>query len=142
MPWIVDGSNVLGTMRADRHGDEPKRELVRLLAGFARAKRTRLTAVFDGHEPASFARNLGAVTVLFSGDRSADDVIVERTSAGSGWNVVTADRELAARMGRRHVRVVPPATLMREIESPGSSDDRDGSDWIAWFSDPENRTKF
>jgi hypothetical protein len=143
MPWIVDGSNVLGTLRADRHGDESKRELVRLLARFARAKRTRLTAIFDGPEPASFARHLGAVTVVFSGGRSADDIIVEKTSAGSGWNVVTADRALAARIERRNVHVVAPATLMVEIESSGGdSEDGGGEDWIAWFSDLENRTKF
>jgi predicted RNA-binding protein with PIN domain len=143
MPWIVDGSNVLGTMRADLHGDEPKRELVRLLARFARAKRTKLIAVFDGPAPGSFARHLGSVTVLFSGGRTADDIIVERTSAGTGWNVVTADRQLAARIGRRSARVVAPAALMSEIETAeGGSEDRESGDWIAWFSDPENRTKF
>ena len=41
MPWLIDGSNVLGAMRVDRHGDEGKRGLVRLLASFARARRTR-----------------------------------------------------------------------------------------------------
>ena len=25
MPWLIDGSNVLGAMRVDRHGDEGKR---------------------------------------------------------------------------------------------------------------------
>jgi len=55
MPWLIDGSNVLGAMRVDRHADEPKRGLVRLLANFARAKRTRVTCIFDGPEPWSFA---------------------------------------------------------------------------------------
>ena len=84
MPWLVDGSNVLGAMRVDRHGEEGKRGLVRLLAAFARANRTRVSCVFDGPEPASFARNLGAVTVAFSGGRSADDVIAERAAQGRG----------------------------------------------------------
>lgn len=142
MPWIVDGNNVLGVTGADRHADEPKRELVRLLSGFARQKRTRVTAVFDGPEPSSFARHLGPVTVIFSGARKADDVIVERASAGRGWNVVTADRGLAARVERRAVRVVAPSALLREIDSAAADPERSEADWAAWFSNPENRSKF
>lgn len=142
MPWLIDGSNVLGAMRVDRHGDEGKRGLVRLLASFARAKRTRVTCIFDGPEPASFARNLGAVTVAFSGSRSADDLIVERAAQGRGWSVVTNDRGLAARVQRRQVEVVAPATFIRDMESAASSDTESGDDWDTYFSDETNRMKF
>lgn len=142
MPWLIDGSNVLGAMRVDRHSDEPKRNLVRLLASFARARRTRVTCIFDGPEPASFAKGLGAVTVVFSGARTADDLIVERTGHGRGWSVVTADRALAARIRGRHVGVVAPATFLREIETAAGGESETDNDWLAWFSDPENRTKF
>ena len=117
MPWLIDGSNVLGAMRVDRHGDEGKRGLVRLLAGFARANKTRVTCVFDGPEPASFARHLGAVTVAFSGGRSADDLIAERAANGRGWSVVTSDRGLAARVQRRQVEVIAPAAFIRQMEA-------------------------
>lgn len=139
MPWLVDGSNVLG---ADRLDDEAKRRLVRGLASFARAKRTKVTCVFDGPEPASFARHLGAVTVVFSGGRTADDVIAERARQGRGWSVATSDRGLSARVARRQVEIVAPAVLIREIEAAPSSDSDPSGDWEAYFSDPKNRMKF
>jgi len=142
MPWIIDGSNVLGAMRVDRHGDESKRGLVRLLASFARAKQTRVTCVFDGPEPPSFARHLGSVIVVFGAGRSADDVIVERARNGRGWSVVTSDRGLAARVQRREVAVVSPLQLIREMEESASGEPEGGDDWESYFSDSKNRMKF
>ena len=142
MPWLIDGSNVLGAMRVDRQGEEGKRGLVRLLAAVARAKRTRVTCVFDGPEPASFAKTLGAVTVAFSGHRSADELIVERAASGRGWSVVTSDRGLAARVARRQVEIVAPQQFIREIEASASTDESAGEDWAAYFSDPKNRIDF
>ncbi len=142
MPFLIDGSNLLGAMRADRHADEAKRGLVRLLAGFARAKRTRVTLVFDGPEPASFARHLGSVTVAFAAPRSADDVIAERAAQGRGWSVVTSDRGLTARVARRHVTIVAPADFIREVEAASSGEETVGGEWEAYFSDDKNRMKF
>jgi uncharacterized protein YaiI (UPF0178 family) len=115
-----------------------------LLAGFARAKKTRVTCIFDGPEPPSFAKSLGAVTVAFSGSRSADDLIVERAANGRGWSVVTSDRELAVRVQRRQVEVVAPAVFIREMEvaAAASGEESAGDDWDTYFSDPTNRLKF
>ena len=142
MPWLIDGSNVLGAMRADRHSDDAKRGLVRLLASFARAKRTKVACIFDGPEPASFATHLGSVSVAFSGARSADELIVERAANGRGWNVVTSDRGLAARVERRQVSVVAPAAFIREMELAASGSESGEEDWAAYFSDPKNRIGF
>jgi hypothetical protein len=142
MPWLIDGSNVLGAMRVDRHGEEGKRGLVRLLASFARAKRTRITCIFDGPEPASFAKHLGPVSVVFSGAREADDLIAERAASGRGWSVVTSDRGLAARVERRQVEVVAPVSFIRQIEEASTTETSGAEDWDAFFSDPKNRLKF
>ena len=142
MPWLIDGSNVLGAMRVDRQSDESKRGLLQMLARFARAKRTRVTCVFDGPEPAGFGRHLGGVTAVFSGPRSADECIVERAASGRGWSVVTSDRGLAARVERRQVDVVAPARFLRELEIASAGEDRGGEDWATWFSDPKNRIDF
>lgn len=142
MPWLIDGSNVLGAMRLDRHGDDSKRRLAQLLGGFARARKTRVTCVFDGPEPASFGKTLGSVSIVFSGSRTADDLIVERASQGRGWSVVTADAALAARVKRRQVDVVAPAALIAEMESLVTGETDAGTDWDDWFSDPGNRMKF
>jgi len=143
MPYLIDGSNVLGAMRVDRQGEEAKRGLVRLLAAFARARKTRVTCIFDGPEPPSFAKHLGAVTVAFSGPRPADELIVERAASGRGWSVVTSDRELAARVQRRQVEIVAPVTFIREMEEAAATgDEATAGDWDAYFSDPKNRLKF
>ena len=142
MPWLVDGSNVLGAMRVDRQSDDTKRGLMRLLAGFARAKRTKVTCVFDGPEPPSFARHLGPVTAVFSGPRTADELIIERAASGRGWSVVTSDRGLANRVQRREVTVVAPAAFIREMEASAGGEESGGDDWSAWFSDPKNRIDF
>ena len=142
MAWLIDGSNVLGAMRVDRHSDESKRGLVRLLVAFARARRTRVSCIFDGPEPPSFGKHLGAVTVAFSGARSADDIIIERAAQGRGWNVVTSDRALASRVERRHVSVVAPVKFIREMELAASGSESAEEDWAAYFSDPKNRMDF
>ena len=143
MPFLIDASNLLGAMKVDRLSEESKRRLVTLLASFARAKKTRVSCIFDGPEPPSFARNLGAVTVAFSGSRPADDLIAERAAQGRGWSVVTNDRELAARVQRRHVEVVAPAAFIREMEEAAASGESEpADDWAAYFSDDSNRMKF
>jgi predicted RNA-binding protein with PIN domain len=142
MPFLVDGSNVLGAMHVDRHSDDSKRGLVRLLASFARAKKTRVTCIFDGMEPPSFAKHLGNVTVVFSGARTADDLIVERASHGHGWSVVTGDRGLASRVQRRNVGIVAPAHFIRDMEASSSGESEGSDDWDAYFSDEKNRMKF
>jgi predicted RNA-binding protein with PIN domain len=142
MPWLVDGSNVLGAMRLDRHADDAKRYLASRVAAFARAKRTKATLFFDGNEPPSFARHLGALTVVFSGTRKADELIVERTREGRGANVVTSDRGLGARIAGRHVTIVSARQFATDLDAIGSTEEGSGDDWAAWFADPKNRSDF
>jgi predicted RNA-binding protein with PIN domain len=141
--WLIDGSNVLGAMRADRNAVESKRELARLVASFARAKRTKVTLFFDGPEPPNFARHLGGATVVFAAKRKADDLIIEQTQAARDAHVVTSDRELAARVVGRRIEVVDAQQFVRELEAaeaePGATP---AEDWMNYFSDPKNREKF
>src|SRR5205823_8738907 len=93
---------------SSRLATDAKRALVRELGRFARAKRTRVVCIFDGGEPEHFGKQLGGVSVVFSGARSADDLIAARVATGGGWKVVTSDRALAGRGGGRRVEVVEP----------------------------------
>ena len=138
MTWLIDGSNLLGR---ERESEASKRQLVRELARFARAKRTRVTCFFDGPEPPSFAKHLGSVTVVFSGNCPADELIVLRV--GSGDTVVTSDRRLAGSVRGRRIKIVEPAAFQAEVESlPADASPSDGEDWMAYFSDPKNRGNF
>lgn len=141
--WLIDGSNVLGAMRADRNAVESKRQLARLVASFARAKRTKVTLFFDGPEPANFARHLGGTTIVFTAKRKADDVIIEQANAARDAHVVTSDRELAARVGGRRVEVVDAQQFVRELEAVETAPEAaSADDWMSYFSDPENRERF
>jgi predicted RNA-binding protein with PIN domain len=144
MSWLIDGSNVLGRLRLPRESDAAKRELVTLLSRFARARRVKVACYFDGPEPASFAKHLGGVSVIFSGQRSADDLIVARVGSGTSWHVVTSDQALAARVAGRRVTIVSPATFAQELERLPSEGEGSVSadDWASWFSDPKNRDGF
>ena len=118
MAWLIDGSNVLGALRLDRQSVDAKRDLARLCAAFARAKRTRVTCYFDGNEPPAFARHLGNTTIVFSGARTADELIVQRVEeSASQMTVVTADRELQSRVARRRVRTVTAQEFVHELRA-------------------------
>ena len=138
--WVIDGSNLLGTDRADVAA---KRALVQALARFARARRTKVVCLFDGNEPEHFGRELGGVRVVFSGSRPADELIAKQVAGGSGWKVVTSDRGLAATVRRRAVEIVEPSAFRDELERL-PQDDAGGAteDWAAYFADPKNRNVF
>jgi len=143
MSWVIDGNNLLGRAGAARDTADAKRQLVRSLSAFARANRTKVACYFDGPEPEHFGKSLGSVSVIFSGARSADDLIIKRVATGSGWKVVTADRALSARIKRRQVSVVDPGSFMAELDALPQGEERGGDEeWLAWFSDPKNRNVF
>jgi predicted RNA-binding protein with PIN domain len=143
MSWVIDGNNLLGRAGAARFSADTKRQLVRTLGAFARVNRTKVTCYFDGPEPEHFGKHLGSVSVIFSDARSADDLIIKRVATGSGWNVVTADRALAARIKRREVAIIDPGSFMNELESLPQVEERTAEEeWLAWFSDPKNRNVF
>ena len=143
MAWLIDGSNVLGTLRRNRESVEAKRELARLCAAFARAKRTRVTCYFDGAEPAAFARHLGNATIVFSGARTADDLIAQRVEeSASNHTLVTSDLALIARVSRRRVRTMSAHEFVHELGAIQSETETAEEDWQAYFSDPKNREEF
>lgn len=122
MTYLIDGYNV--TMADDatrRLGREAQRAA--LVARLAARGRELLGAgsyvvVFDGGILRSDETH-GPVSVRFSGDESADDVIVrlaEAAPAGS-YAVVTSDRELRSRVrehGGRSLEVFPVSRLFEE----------------------------
>jgi hypothetical protein len=137
MLFLVDGSNVAGAVARAPHDEDAKRELVRIAASVARAKRAKAILFFDGTSPSSFASRLGPVEVRFSGKGSADDAIVRESRARKEpLIVVTADRGLAARVGGREVEVLSPRAFIELAAAPESNEK---IDWDAYFSDPNNR---
>lgn len=141
MRYLIDGTNFLGRTRVDRTDAEIKRNLVRVLASFARANRHTVVCVFDGDAPASFATNLGAINVQFSGRQAADDLIAARAEKDRvPQTVVTSDLGLAARVKRRQVTVVSCEAFRSQLETAGNeAGAAESTDWEAYFSDEKNR---
>ncbi|MCD4747802.1 MAG: NYN domain-containing protein [Thermoanaerobaculales bacterium] len=138
MPILIDGNNLLHTLPRSHRDRESVR---RLIIEQTRHERISVTVVFDGPPPdgSPATEHLGQVTVLYSGQTSADDVIIGRlpsSDAARSWSVVTNDRGLAARVrergastrtlaqwiGRRGVKVRPgkprpkPPLRAKEVE--------------------------
>lgn len=125
MRFLVDGYNVTMADDATRRlrPEEQRLALVRRLAARGRELlgAGRITVVFDkGHladEP-----EVHGVEVLFSRDRTADDVIADLAEAEAGEvTVVTSDRELRSRVRERAGRrteVLPSSTLWES--APGA----------------------
>jgi len=134
MTWYLDGNNLLGVLGLRGPGDT-RVLLVNRLLGMRLPKPCVL--VFDGppaREVASGASG-GGLRVLFSGARSADDLIAERL--GRGDRVVTRDRELGLRARDRGARPVGPADFFADLRPARRAADGEkpqpGSDLEEWM---------
>ncbi len=145
---LIDGNNLLGQRGISRE------TLVKELAELSRAKRRRLTVVFDG--PPDHGRpkvqQLGDVTVVYAAPRSADEEIVRRVREARdprGVTVVTDDRVLSESVDAAGGRTIAVAafrqTGARRLTAKAARDEEkrdpggNASDWARWFSDPRNR---
>jgi hypothetical protein len=102
--------------------------------------------VFDGpSETGRTESTLGPLTVRYSGNRSADDVIVEtaaRSRAPADHLVVTDDRGLEARARAAGARTLAAGEFLERISrppAPGEPAPVDVDDWVAFFSNDRNR---
>jgi predicted RNA-binding protein with PIN domain len=120
MAYVVDGNNVMG-QTPGWHRDKPKarRALVEKLAAFARAKKARVTVVFDGEPDAGFPNGSAfrGVKILYA-ERGSDadsriERLVESTPDRRGVTVVTSDRRLASTVRARGAGVIRSGEFRR-----------------------------
>ena len=126
MPWLIDAAN-LGGVLGGAAGARNTEGILAALLPWAR-ERQQVVVVFDGPEPPGMATHLGGVAIVWSGARSADEVITKRLaaiagSAGSGkgaksWTVVTKDQTLARRCRNHGAKVEPASTFARRVTQP------------------------
>ena len=129
MPWLIDAANLGGALGGAAGARNTKAILAALLP-WAR-ERPQVVVVFDGPEPTNFARQLGGVEIVWSGTRSADEVIAKRLAAiaaiagkaGSGkgakaWTVITNDQTLARRCRDLGAKVEPASVFAQRTTQP------------------------
>ncbi len=145
MPLVLDGNNLMHRLPAD---SRDRRSVRSRALELVRRQRATVTVVFDGPPPPGFPvrESLGRVTVLYSGSRSADDLIVALIPPrprAADWIVVTDDRELARRVRERGAGTRPlrswlgsprprPGRAARPRPEPELSP-REVAEWEAYF---------
>ena len=146
MPILIDGNNLLHSLAPNRRN---RSELRRHTLDLTRYESIRVIVVFDGPPPETTAEreDLGNVSIVYSCERSADDVIISLLPEGkpaADWVVVSDDRGLARRArsagagvrslaewrGRRGRRPAPP--LRPRAEAKLSS--HEIAEWEDYFS--------
>ncbi len=120
MPWLIDAAN-LGGVLGGAAGARNTEGILAALLPWAR-ERKQVVVVFDGPEPPGMATHLGGVAIVWSGNRSADEVITKRVAtAGKGakaWTVVTNDQTLARHCRDHGAKVEPASTFARRTAQP------------------------
>jgi len=123
MPYLVDGNNVMG-QKPGWHRDRQKarKTLLEELARFARARKVRVTVVFDGapDRGAPEGSAFHGVKILYAHQGSDADSriekIVESLPDPRGMIVVTSDRRLAFAVRSSGARTVRSGEFRREVE--------------------------
>ena len=145
MPILLDGNNLLHRLPKPQRSRSAVRTQV---LEVTRHETMSVTVVFDGPPPAGTParESLGRVTVVYSGSKSADDVIVAmlpRGAAAKQFSVVTDDRRLADRVRDRGAKVRRLAEWQgrRKQKPPRRSSyesklsSHDVQDWEKFFSE-------
>ena len=128
--FILDGHNIIlrcpdWAALLDRSHEQARDKLVAFCAGWRSRRRDvdEFIVVFDGHSAfsgGSGPRPVGVRVVFSSGDKDADDKIVElasKTHRGDRCTVVTDDRALANRARGCGASVMPGAQFRGTLKS-------------------------
>lgn len=126
MPWLIDAANLGGVLGGARGARNTEAILAALLP-WAR-DRKQVVVVFDGPERPEMATRLGGVEIVWSGARTADEVITQRVAAlaassaggrsAKSWTVVTNDQGLARRCRDHGAKVEPASIFARRTGHP------------------------
>lgn len=152
MPYLLDGNNLIGSVRGVARPSESDRQaLVAEIAERLRRTRARATIVFDG--PAHGAASLGPLTVRGAGSAGADAAILRAVADARSPGemvVVTADRELTRRVREAGGKACAPEEFFRRFGAGGGAEREaqtarsdagrvNVDEWMEWFGDEKNR---
>jgi predicted RNA-binding protein with PIN domain len=147
MAYLVDGNNVMGqTPGWHRDRASARRKLIRQLADFARASKTRVTVVFDGEPDAAFpdGSSIGVLRIHYArmgsdADTRIDEIVNESTDR-RGITVVTSDRELASTVRSSGALVMRSGEFRRRmkevfnsVKRPEDGEVHEVDDLRSWF---------
>jgi len=131
MPYLVDGNNLAHALGLSVGGLAHRESCARMIAAFCRSRGARATLVFDGRPPDGARESSGThrVDILYSGSRSADEVILgllARAKSPGEFIVVTSDKSLGDKSRHRGARVERAHEFSRRLDRPAPDDARPG----------------
>jgi len=150
--YVIDGNNLLHTMRASGGRPAPGRQtLCRLLHDWARGAGAEVIVVFDGPAPSGGLERqmqFPGLTARFGGTRDADTVIEELVSglpSPTTVTVVTTDRALQHAVRYRRARCIDSKVFLLELidlhkaDSPPPAPTQRSSEKPSTLAEPEIR---
>jgi predicted RNA-binding protein with PIN domain len=124
MSYIVDGNNVMGqTPGWHRDKAKARRNLIHQLAAFARARKARVTVVFDGSPDQEFpeASAFRGVKIFYAEKGSDADTrilkLVESLKDQRGFTIITSDRSLAFQVRACGAQVMRSGEFRKQMEA-------------------------
>ncbi len=147
MPYLVDGNNLIGHSPDLRlRSEASRRELVKRISAFHRAKRAKVIVIFDGEagELVPDGLVLGGVKVIFSGrqmdaDRKIKQMLRESTTP-KNFIVVSSDNEIynfARSQGAKAMKCHQFNQLLREAGPPATDEAKprvnELEEWYRYF---------
>lgn len=150
MPYLIDGNNLAHALGLSVGGLADREACTRIITSFCRSRGAHATVVFDGQAPdgAKAGTQTSRVRILFSGGRSADEVILRLLSdstAPRDFTLVTSDKSLGDKARHRGALVERAHEFSRRLErkavkdaapsgKPAVRETRDEIDaWLAVF---------
>ena len=123
MPWLIDAANLGGEL-GGAAGARNTEGILAALLPWAR-ERKQVVVVFDGPESPGMATRLGGIEIVWSGSRSANDVISKRIAAIAGggksaksWTVITNDQSLTRRCRNHGAKVESASIFAKRTTQP------------------------
>jgi hypothetical protein len=120
MPWLIDAAN-LGGVLGGAAGARNTEGILAALLPWAR-ERQQVVVVFDGPDRPGMATHLGGVEIVWSGSRSADEVITRRLAAAGktarSWTVITNDQTLTRHCRDLGAKVEPASIFAKRATQP------------------------
>jgi len=123
MPYLVDGNNLAHALGLANGGLADRDACARTIGSFCRSRGAQAVIVFDGPAPegAKEAAPTQRVNVLYSGSRSADEVILRRVADSKTPRdliVVTSDKSLGDKARHKGASVERAHEFSRKLERP------------------------
>ena len=126
MPYLVDGNNLAHALGLANGGLADRDACARAVGSFCHSRGAQAVIVFDGRAPegAKEGARTQRVSVLYSGSRSADEVILRRVSDSKTPRdliVVTSDKSLGDKARHKGASLERAHEFSRKLERPDRS---------------------